>query len=91
MKRILGGGVNPQEFVNTINTVAEGVNTASQKIKGPFPQGPSKKWAQGMSIAFGEFTKLYDYLSGNFIKRFFGGGGINPDEFVNIHWNFEVK
>ena len=81
LSNFLSGKKSPKEFSKTIETVADGINTAASKLKGPWVEGPKKEWAQGISIAFGEFSKIYDYLSNNLLTKIFGGA-IDPTQFV---------
>ena len=54
-----------------------GINAASKRIQGPFPLGPSKEWAEGISTSFGAFSKIYDYFGEGFMKD-----AVDPDEFA---------
>jgi hypothetical protein len=53
------------------------------KIKPNYKGGPTKEWADGVSIALGAFSPIYGMLMKNAIFKIFGGGGVGPDDFTN--------
>jgi hypothetical protein len=53
------------------------------KIKPNYKGGPTKEWADGVSIALGAFSPIYGMLMKNAIFEIFGGGGVGPDDFTN--------
>jgi hypothetical protein len=53
------------------------------KIKPNYKGGPTKEWADGVSIALGAFSPVYGMLMKNAIFEIFGGGGVGPDDFTN--------
>jgi hypothetical protein len=58
------------------------VDTAAVLGRGSFNGGPTKEWAQGVSIALGAFSIVYKMLADNAFWSFFGMGGIGPNEFA---------
>lgn len=56
------------------------VEAASILSKGKFTGGPSRDWAEGISLALGAFTPIYGMLMANSIMSIFGGG-VSPDDF----------
>ena len=71
--------VDSDQFNNVIVTVAEAINTAGGKIKGPFNEGPDKSWSQSIAETFGAFSQIYDYMSGSWFSK-----PIDPDEFQKV-------
>ena len=58
------------------------VDAAEILRKGSFVGGPTKAWAEGVSIALGAFSSVYTMLADNAFWSFFGMGGIGPNEFA---------
>lgn len=58
------------------------VDAAEVLRKGSFVGGPTKAWAEGVSIALGAFSMVYQMLADNAFWSFFGMGGIGPNEFA---------
>jgi hypothetical protein len=58
------------------------VDAAEVLGKGSFVGGPTKAWAEGVSIALGAFSMVYQMLADNAFWSFFGMGGIGPNEFA---------
>ncbi len=59
------------------------VDTAEVLRRGSFVGGPTKEWAEGVSIALGAFSQVYQMLADNAFWSFFGMGGIGPNEFAD--------
>ena len=62
------GGIGPNDYANAIRVVTEGIVIAAKefaKHKAEFKEGPPKKWAQGVSLALGAFTPIYEILVKN--------------------------
>ena len=57
------------------------VDTSFILSKGKYTGGPTKDWAEGISIALGAFSPVYSMLMANSILSLFGGGGAGPEEF----------
>jgi hypothetical protein len=49
--------------------------------KGKYSGGPTKKWAEGISLALGAFSPIYAMLAANKIMSLFGGG-VGPEDFA---------
>ena len=58
------------------------VQAASILSKGKFTGGPTKEWAEGISISLGAFLPVYGMLMANSIMSIFGGG-VGPEDFSN--------
>ena len=58
------------------------VDAAEVLRKGSFVGGPTKAWAEGVGIALGAFSVVYQMLADNAFWSFFGMGGIGPNEFA---------
>lgn len=87
MKLFGGGGIGPEDFAKAIVTVTGGILTAakefaSPKNKGVWKKGPTKEWAEGVGIAIGAFGPVYTMLLANAGAKFFGSGGIGPEDFA---------
>jgi hypothetical protein len=52
------------------------------KIKPNYKGGPTKEWAEGVSIALGAFSPVYGMLMKNAVLKIFGSGGVGPEEFT---------
>jgi hypothetical protein len=62
------GGVGPSDYAKAIKTVTEGIVTAATELnKGDsiWKGGPSKKWAEGVALALGAFSPIYEILVAN--------------------------
>lgn len=49
--------------------------------KGSYKGGPTKEWAEGISIALGAFSPVYAMLMKNQVMKIFGAGGVGPEDF----------
>jgi hypothetical protein len=58
------------------------VEAADVLRRGSFVGGPKKEWAEGVSIALGAFSSVYEMLAANSFWSLFGMGGIGPNEFA---------
>jgi len=81
-----GGGLGPEDFSKGIVAVTRGIITAanelaSPKNKGVWKKGPTKEWAIGVGIALGAFAPVYKMMLANAGAKFFGSGGIGPEDF----------
>ncbi len=59
------------------------VEAADVLRRGSFVGGPKKEWAEGVSIALGAFSTVYEMLAANSFWSLFGMGGIGPNEFAD--------
>ena len=77
-------GPNPWEMAREmIVQIAETIVDVSFVLqKGVYTGGPTKEWAEGIAIALGAFSPVYEMLMRNSILELFGGGGVGPDEFA---------
>ena len=87
MKLFGGGGVGPEDFAKAIITVTNGILTAakefaSPKNKGVWKKAPTREWAEGVGIAIGAFSPVYSMLLANAGAKFFGSGGVGPEDFA---------
>jgi len=57
------------------------VDTSFILQKGKYVGGPTKEWAEGISLALGAFSPVYGMLMANKIMSLFGGG-VGPDDFT---------
>ena len=57
------------------------VLTSKVLAKGTYEGGPTKAWADGISVSLGAFMPVYGMLMKNAILSLFGGGGVGPDDF----------
>jgi hypothetical protein len=79
---IFKGKTKPEQFVDAISTVVDGILAAADKFsksKGVFKNGPPKSWAEGVGLAIGAFAPVYDSLSKS--KSLFGKGP-SPEDMV---------
>jgi len=58
------------------------VDTSFILQKGKYVGGPTKEWAEGISLALGAFSPVYGMLMANKILSLFGGGGVGPEDFA---------
>ena len=58
------------------------VDVAAVLAKGKYIGGPTKTWAEGVSIALGAFSPIYAMLMANGVMKIFGGGGVGPEDFA---------
>ena len=59
-------GVSPEQFSSAIVTVSQGINDSAAKLStGKFVGGPTKEWAEGVSLALGGFSPIYKILADN--------------------------
>jgi hypothetical protein len=78
------GGGNPFESGRKmLKDIAWSIVDVSKILqKGTYTGGPTKAWAQGVSIALGAFAPVYKMLVDSAIFDAFGMGGVGPDEFA---------
>jgi hypothetical protein len=71
-------------IVSTSIILSEGyTDKDGNKVKPNYKGGPTKEWADGISVALGAFSPIYGMLMANAIFSIFGGGGVGPDDFTN--------
>jgi len=59
-------GVSPKQFSEAIVLVSQGINDSAAKLStGKFVGGPTKEWAEGVSLALGGFSPIYKILADN--------------------------
>ena len=63
------------EIANTMNQVGDIVS------KGNYTGGPTKGWAEGISIALGAFSPIYKMLVANKVMTALFGSGVTVEEF----------
>jgi hypothetical protein len=63
------------EIANTMNKVGEIIS------KGIYTGGPTKDWAEGISIALGAFSPIYQMLVANKVMTAIFGSGVTVEEF----------
>jgi len=62
--------------------ISESIKQSAEILSGgKYEGGPTKDWAEGISIALGAFSPIYKMLMANGILELFGGGGVGPDDF----------
>jgi hypothetical protein len=78
------GGDDPFEVAKGMMVqIAETIVLVSQTLKkGTYKGGPTKEWAEGISLSLGAFMPVYKMLMMNSIMSIFGGGGVGPDDFT---------
>lgn len=78
------GGGNPFESGRKmLKDIAWSIVDVSKILqKGTYTGGPTKAWAQGVSIALGAFAPVYKMLVDSAIFDALGMGGVGPDEFA---------
>lgn len=77
-------GVKPDSFKNTVISVSEGIVEAAKSLSkspGVWVGGPTKDWAEGVSIAIGGFAPVYKMLVAEQIMGLFGKG-VSVDSYV---------
>lgn len=75
---------NPFETAKSmLIQIADTIVAVSDRLsKGTFKGGPTKEWAEGVSISMGAFMPVYGMLMKNAILSIFGSGGVGPDDFT---------
>jgi hypothetical protein len=71
------GGVSPKSFSEAIVTISQGItDSAAYFAKGTtsYKNGPTKEWAEGVSLALGGFAPIYKMLVAEKIMNIFGKG-----------------
>jgi len=59
-------GVSPEQFSSAIVTVSQGIKDSAANLStGKFVGGPTKEWAEGVSLALGGFSPIYKILADN--------------------------
>lgn len=78
------GGGNPFEAGRgMLEDIAWSIVGVSKILSfGTWKQGPTRAWAEGVSIALGAFAPVYKMLVDSAIFEAFGMGGVGPDEFA---------
>ena len=78
------GGGNPFESGRKmLKDIAWSIVDVSKILqKGVYTGGPTKAWADGVSIAIGAFAPVYKMLVDSAIFDALGMGGVGPDEFA---------
>ena len=65
-----------------VSLIAQSIVDASIILqKGKYTGGPTKEWAEGISIALGAFSPIYGMMMSSGIMEIFGGGGVSPAAF----------
>ena len=81
---IFGKGVSVDSFTEAIVTISKGIKTAADELakgKTSYVDGPTKTWAEGVSIALGGFAPVYAMLQAEKIMDIFGKG-VSVDSFT---------
>lgn len=61
-----GSGVSAESYKNAIVTISQGIITAAGTLKdggGTYEAGPKKEWAEGVALALGGFSQIFEILS----------------------------
>jgi hypothetical protein len=70
-------------IVSASNILANGYTDKDGiTFKPNYTGGPTKEWAEGVSIALGAFSPVYGMLMKNAIFSLFGSGGVGPEDFT---------
>jgi hypothetical protein len=70
-------------IVGASDILANGYEVDGKIMKPNYKGGPTKEWAEGVSIALGAFSPIYGMLMKNAIFSIFGRSGVGPDDFTN--------
>ena len=66
-----------------VSIIAQSIVNASVILQnGKYVGGPTKEWAEGISIALGAFSPVYGMMMASGILKLFGGGGVSPADFA---------
>ena len=66
-----------------VSLVAQSIVDASIILQnGKYVGGPTKEWAEGISIALGAFSPVYGMMMASGIMKIFGGGSVSPADFA---------
>jgi len=78
------GGPDPfKEGQKMLVTVANSILAVDKILaKGTYKGGPTKKWAEGVSIGIGAFAPVYAMLMKAAVFKVFGASGVSPKDFV---------
>jgi len=78
------GGPDPfKEGQKMLVSVANSIIAVDKILaKGTYKGGPSKKWAEGVSLAIGAFGPVYAMLVKAAVFKAFGASGVSPKDFV---------
>lgn len=77
---LFGGGVDPEDFNNSIESLAGSIVVAAEKFsesKGEFKNAPSEEWSKGVSLAIGAFSPIYETLAG----QSWWNANVDPEDF----------
>lgn len=67
---------------NAMLTVAQSIVDVGDIIAGGnFSGGPTKSWAEGISLALGAFSPVYGYIMQSQVMSIFGGDAMTGDEY----------
>jgi hypothetical protein len=80
-----GGGVGPVEFTEAIKTVSKGIVVAAAELSqgNIWKGGPTKEWAEGVSLALGAFSPVYAMMMKSNLFSMLGGGDVGPEAFTS--------
>lgn len=79
------GGLALEAGNKAILDIAKTIVTTSFILnKGNFKGGPTKAWAEGISLAIGAFAPVYGYLMKSQIMSIFGGKAMSGDEYGKV-------
>ena len=70
-------GVSPKSFSEAIVTISQGITDSAKhfaKGEASYKIGPTKEWAEGVSLALGGFAPIYKMLVAEKIMNIFGKG-----------------
>lgn len=78
------GGGNPfEKGRDMLNDIAYSIVDVSKILaKGVWKAGPTREWAEGVSIALGAFAPVYSMLVNSAIFEALGSSGVGPDDFA---------
>ena len=81
------GGIAIYAGTKAVKMIAQSIVDAAWIFNGAsaaFVGGPSKEWAEGVSLSIGAFSPVYGMLlKSGIINALFGGGGVSPDDYAN--------
>ena len=80
------GGVSIESFKSAIVTISQGITESAKIFANPENQvdwktGPTKEWAEGVSIALSAFSPIYKYLVTQKIMDYIGIGGVSDESY----------
>jgi hypothetical protein len=78
-------GVSVEDFTKAIKTTAKGIVAAAEELNQSeevWKGGPTKNWAEGVSLALGAFWPVYQVLLDNVPSFWSSGSGVSVEKFT---------